>query len=60
MARQVSPLGLAPMLGIVYIIDDTADGLVVSLTPDGPPLLEGNGRIHYLPPTKFERLSTAA
>lgn len=59
--QQVAPIGLsAGLSGLFYVVSAENGELELSMTPDGPPLADGQGHPRHFPCKKFRRIPNAA
>lgn len=55
-ARQIALVGLAPLTGFTYVVGVPTGELILSMTPDGPPLTDLHGQPRHYPPGKFRKV----
>lgn len=55
--RQIALIGLCPLEGDPYVRETEGATLVLSRTPNGPPLTDLHGQPRHYPAAKFRRVA---
>lgn len=56
--QQLGLLGLAPLYGFPYVMEvDEKGELILSKTPDGPPITDLKGQIRHYPSRVFRKVT---